>query len=110
MKPNPDINKLETEMGKTWRDRPSPEIPYGWREKVMDSVRQVSGSQASGSQTNNHQNPIHKIVFKCAVLAASAALLFLILIPKDVLSTDQSLFQLIMQDPAGFLSNLPIGF
>jgi len=100
MEKEPDIEKIESEMKKAWRDRPTAPVPDEWMDRVMDSVHNAA----------DHQSPLLSIVKKCALLAASAVILFLILIPKDMLSTDKSLVQLIMQDPAGFLNNLPLAF
>ena len=100
MEQNPDTNKLESEMKEAWRNRPSPRIPEDWMDKVMDSVHQAA----------DQKSPLQSIVLRCALLAAGAAIMSLILIPKDALNTDKSLVQLIMQDPAGFLTNLPMGF
>ena len=100
MEQDPEINKLESRMKKAWRDRPSSKIPEKWQEGVMDAVHGLA----------DKPSPLPNIVLKRALLAASAAVLFLILIPKEMLSSDNSLVQLIMQDPAGFLSNLPLDF
>ncbi|MFH2002061.1 MAG: hypothetical protein ABIK28_20475 [Planctomycetota bacterium] len=106
MKKDPEIERLESEVREAWRNRPAPQIPESWMGKVMDSVHNAARSDPVPAAIN----ALQRIAWKCAALSACAALAFLAFVPDKMLHPSDALVRLIMQDPAGFLRNLPFDF
>ena len=102
MEKEPDIDKLESKLQEAWKDMSAPPVPEDWQAGVMKAVH---GRGAAGA------NPLfQKILWRCAALTAAAAGLLFLLVPNDMLRPTSEIFRLIMLDPAGFLTNLPIDF
>jgi len=107
MKKDLELDKLEAELKRAWRQSSETQIPDGWMNRVMASVHKAASRRNPSPEADQ---AYHRIVFRCATLAACVALVFVVLIPKNALNPSNELVRLVMQDPAGFLRQLPFDF